>query len=291
MTERIKFYNPHGHELSGRIELPVDRHPHNFAIFAHCFTCSKNLSSVRAISRALTAKGFGVLRFDFTGLGESEGDFSDSNFSGNVQDLISASEYLSENYKTPSLLIGHSLGGAAVLYASESLPQIKALATIGAPSRPDHVQHIFTIKLDEIELDGRANVNIGGRDFTITKQFVDDLNERTTSEIASTINRALLILHSPQDRIVGIRNAEEIYKSARHPKSFITLDGADHLLSNKDDARYAGQVIAEWASRYVDMPAPSDLRTNHQVVASLDADGGFTTAMKVGSHFMTADEQ
>ncbi|NNK88836.1 MAG: alpha/beta hydrolase, partial [Flavobacteriaceae bacterium] len=229
MTKKIAFTNAEGQELAGRLELPADSHPHNFAIFAHCFTCSKNLSAVKAISRALTGSGFGVLRFDFTGLGESEGDFTDSNFSGNIEDLVSASHYLSKHYKAPALLIGHSLGGAAILYAAEHLPDVKALATLGAPARPDHVQHIFKSKIEEIKSEGKARVNIGGRDFTIKKQFVDDLNARTAPEVAKTLDRALLILHSPQDRIVSIRNAEEIYKSARHPKSFVTLDGSDHL--------------------------------------------------------------
>ena len=290
MTEKISFTNAKGQELAGRLELPVDRHPHNFAIFAHCFTCSKNLSAVRAISRALTGHGFGVLRFDFTGLGESEGDFSDSNFSGNIEDLVSASHYLSKHHKAPALLVGHSLGGAAILYAAEHLSHVKALATIGAPARPDHVKHIFKSKLDKITSEGRATVNIGGRDFTIKKQFVDDLNSRTAPEVVETLDSAILILHSPQDRIVGIRNAEEIYKSARHPKSFITLDGSDHLLNDKADAIYAGRVIAEWAKRYVSIPPTPELQTKHQVVASLDADAGFTTDMKVGSHDLIADE-
>ncbi|MBT8253840.1 MAG: OsmC family protein [Flavobacteriaceae bacterium] len=290
MTQKINFVNKEGLTLAGRIELPVDQHPHNFAIFAHCFTCTKNLSAVRSISRALTNSGFGVLRFDFTGLGESEGDFSESNFSMNIDDLISASEYLKEFYKEPALLIGHSLGGAAVIYASKKLPNIQAIATIGAPSTPDHVQHIFKSSLDEIETTGNARVNIGGRDFVITKQFINDLQGQAESQISSDLEKALLVLHSPQDRIVGIKNAEAIYKSARHPKSFISLDGADHLLSNKKDAIYAGHVIAEWAMRYIEIPNTDDLKSNDQVVASLETVDGFTTQMKVGNHSMTADE-
>ena len=288
--QKIEFQNREGQKLVGRLELPVDRHPHNFAIFAHCFTCNKNLAAVKNIGRALTSNGFGVLRFDFTGLGESEGDFADTNFSGNVEDLVAAADYLAENHTTPTLLVGHSLGGAAVLFAAADIPSIKAVATIGAPSNPVHVKHLFKSNLEEIEASGKAKVNLSGRDFTIKKQFLDDLESKSLPETAKQLRKALLIMHSPQDDTVGIKNAEEIYLAARHPKSFVSLDGADHLLMNKKDSIYTGEVIAGWAKRYVDLPDEDQLKTKHQVVASLDKEDGFTTAMKVGNHYMVADE-
>jgi len=288
--QKVTFQNREGQHLVGRLELPINQHPHNFAIFAHCFTCNKNLSAVKNIGKALTSKGFGVLRFDFTGLGESEGDFEDTNFSGNVADLIAAADYLKEYYKAPTLLIGHSLGGAAVLFAGGEVDSVKAVATIGAPSNPKHVQHLFKSDLKEIEATGKAVVHLSGRDFTIKKQFLDDLESKWLPLKVKSLRRALLVMHSPQDEIVGIENAEEIYVAAHHPKSFVSLDGADHLLHNKKDSVYAGEVIAGWAQRYVDIPEKSPLRSTHQVIASLGEQDGFTTAMKVGNHLMTADE-
>ncbi|MFK7812119.1 MAG: alpha/beta fold hydrolase [Maribacter sp.] len=288
--QKVTFQNKEGQRLVGRLELPVDQHPHNYVIFAHCFTCNKNLSAVKNIGKALTSKGFGVLRFDFTGLGESEGDFEDTNFSGNVEDLIAAADYLKENHQAPTLLVGHSLGGAAVIFAASKIESVQAVATIGAPSNPNHVQHLFKSGLDEIEASGKAVVNLSGRDFTIKKQFLDDLESKSLPETAKNLRKALLVMHSPQDDTVGIKNAEEIYHAARHPKSFISLDGADHLLMQKKDSVYAGEVISGWAQRYVDIPEKSNLKSKHHVVASLDAEDGFTTAMKVGNHYMNADE-
>ena len=288
--QKITFQNKEGQTLVGRLELPVDQHPHNYAIFAHCFTCNKNLSAIKNIGNALTSKGFGVLRFDFTGLGESEGEFANTNFSGNVEDLIAAADYLKENYQAPTLLVGHSLGGAAVIFAAAEINSIKAVATIGAPSNPKHVQHLFKSSLEEIEASGKAVVNLSGRDFTIKKQFLEDLETKSLPETAKNLRKAILVMHSPQDDIVGIKNAEEIYIAAHHPKSFVSLDGADHLLMNKSDSVYAGQIIAGWAQRYVDIPEESNLKSKHQVVASLDSEDGFTTAMKVGNHYMIADE-
>ncbi|MBT8297233.1 MAG: bifunctional alpha/beta hydrolase/OsmC family protein [Maribacter sp.] len=289
--QKIEFKNKEGHSLVGRLELPVHQHPHNFAIFAHCFTCNKNLAAVRNIGKALTSNGFGVLRFDFTGLGESEGDFGDTNFSGNVEDLIAAATFLKSNYSAPSLLIGHSLGGAAVIYAAARVNSVKAVATIGAPSNPKHVQHLLQSSLQEITQKGKAIVNLSGRDFTIKKQFLDDLEHTALPETVKNLRKPLLIMHSPQDNTVGIKNAEEIYKAAHHPKSFISLDGADHLLMNKKDSIYAGEVISGWAKRYLDIADSAVLpKTKHQVVASLDFEDGFTTEMKVGNHYMTADE-
>lgn len=289
--QKVTFKNKEGQNLVGRLELPANQHPHNYALFAHCFTCNKNLSAIKNIGRALTSNGFGVLRFDFTGLGESEGDFTDTNFSGNIEDLIAAADYLKENFNAPTLLIGHSLGGAAVIYAAGKVPSIKAVATIGAPSSPTHVQHLLKSSLDEIKLNGKAVVYLSGRDFTIKKQFLDDLQNKTLSATLKNLRKPILIMHSPQDKTVGIKNAEELYRAGHHPKSFISLDGADHLLMNKKDSAYVGEVISGWAKRYLDIESTEELPdTKHQVMASLDFEDDFTTQMKVGSHYMTADE-
>ncbi|UMB62249.1 alpha/beta hydrolase [Lutibacter sp. A80] len=191
------------------------------------------------------------MRFDFTGLGESEGDFMQTNFSSNIEDLYSAAEFLKENYQAPSLLIGHSLGGAAVIYASLKIPSIKAIATIGAPSNPKHVSHLFHSSIDEINETGSALVSIGGREFTIQKQFIEDIQENNIKHTLNNFRNSILILHSPQDTTVGIDNAAEIYSAARHPKSFVSLNGADHLLSDKRDSKYVGNIIATWADRYL----------------------------------------
>ncbi len=290
--QKITFKNSDGQTLAGRLELPADRHPHSFAIFAHCFTCTKNLLAVKNIGKALTSHGIGVLRFDFTGLGESEGDFADTNFSGNVGDLVAAATFLNDNFQAPTLMIGHSLGGAAAIFAAAKIPSIKAVATVGAPSNPVHVKHLLQSGVEEILATGKAVINLSGRDFTIKKQFLDDLETKSLPETAKTLRKPLLIMHSPQDDTVGIKNAEEIYLSAHHPKSFVSLDGADHLLSRKEDSIYVGNVIAGWAMRYLNLSAndKSTLKTKHQVVASLDAEDGFTTQMKVGNHYMVADE-
>ncbi len=289
--QKVTFKNNEGQLLEGRLELPVDRHPHNYAIFAHCFTCNKNLLAVKNIGRALTTNGFGVLRFDFTGLGESEGDFADTNFSGNVEDLVAAAGYLTEKHIAPTLLIGHSLGGAAVIFAATEIPSVKAIATVGAPSDPSHVQHLLKSSLEEIEATGKAVVNLSGRDFTIKKQFLEDLKTKSLPETVKKLRKPLLLMHSPQDATVGIKNAEEIYRAAHHPKSFVSLDGANHLLMNRKDSLYVGEVISGWAKRYLAFETEEELpKTEHQVVASLDAEDGFTTKMKVGNHFMVSDE-
>jgi len=288
--QKVTFNNAKNENLVGRLELPVNQHPHNFVIFAHCFTCNKNLSAVKNISRELTANGFGVLRFDFTGLGDSEGDFENTNFSGNVDDLIHASNYLEKNYSAPTLIIGHSLGGAAAIFAAAKIESIKAVATIGAPSNPKHVQHLIESSVDEIKTNGIAKVNIGGRPFTIKKQFLDDIETKSLPDVAQKLRKALLVIHSPQDTTVGIQNAEEIYVAARHPKSFVSIDGADHLLMKKEDSNYVGKIISSWAIRYVNIPENETINTVHDVVASLDASEGFTTKMKVGNHYITADE-
>jgi putative redox protein len=231
--QKISFENSRGRKLAAKLELPVNRRPHNFAIFAHCFTCNKNFTAVRYISSALAAKGFGVLSFDFTGLGESEGDFADTNFSGTVDDLISAAEFLKKNYQAPTVIVGHSLGGAASLLAASQFDEIKAVATIGTPSAPQHVTSLLQNGIEEIKEKGAASISIGGRPFLIKRQFVEDLEEQNLLSVVREMRKAFLFLHSPQDQIVTIDNAAELYKAAFHPKSFVSLDGADHLLSNK----------------------------------------------------------
>lgn len=288
--QKVSFTNSEGYELFGRLELPVDQSPHNFALLAHCFTCTKNIPAVKNISRALISKGFGVLRFDFTGLGESEGEFADSNFSANVEDLLSAATFLEENYQAPSLIVGHSLGGAAALYAVSEITSIRAVATIGTPSTPAHLQKLLRSELEEIRESGKARVMLGGREFTIKRQFLEDLEKNSMEVVASGMSVPYLILHSPQDAIVSIGNAEALYVAARHPKSFVSLDGADHMLSARADSLYTGRVIAEWAWRYLEIPAQTQLQTEHQVIASLSDEDSFTTQMKVGDHYMVADE-
>lgn len=287
--KKVTFNNSEGLELSGYIELPINSHPHSFVLFAHCFTCNKNYFAVKNIARALSAKGYGVLRFDFAGLGDSDGVFADTTFSGNVEDLLAAAQFLESEYKAPELLIGHSLGGAAVIFAAHQLPSVKSVVTIGAPSSPVHVKHLLKSSIEEIEAKGVAEVNVGGRNFTIKKNFLDDINTHNLNHIARGLKKAFLIMHSPQDNVVEISNAEELYKSVRHPKSFVSLDGADHLLTNNEDSEYAGSVIASWASRFLKIPEEKEIKTDHQVVANLGKEG-YTTQMRAGKHYFTADE-
>ncbi len=289
-TKEVSFKNRAGDLLEGRLDLPSDQRPHNYVVFAHCFTCNKNLNAIRHICTSLTGCGFAVLRFDFTGLGQSEGSFADSNFSSNVSDLIEAADFLRDNYKAPSLIIGHSLGGAAAIYAAAQVPSIQAVAVIAAPSEPVHVLNLIKDSEDEILARGQATVRLEGRDFTIKKQFIDDLNQVPMTEVLHRLKKPILIFHSPDDRIVNINNAEQIYRAASHPKSFISLDGADHLMSKKEDSRYVGSVIAGWAVRYLPMPEEETVSSPLPVAASLDGDEGFTTHLKLGSHSFTADE-
>jgi len=289
-TIRLQFPNAIGEMLSAKLEMPVDKKPIAFALFAHCFTCSKNLMAVTHISRGLTAKGIAVLRFDFTGLGESEGDFADTNFSSNVDDLVVAAEYLKSEYEAPKLLVGHSLGGAAVLIAASKLPYIEAVATVGAPADPPHIKHLFTSSLEEISTSGKADVSLSGRPFTIKKQFIDDLDHYEQSQSIKNLEKPLLILHSPQDEIVDITNAEKIYKTAMHPKSYISLDGADHLLTDKADAQYVGEVIASWAKRYIQYETDLDLTTDRQVVVRNEKENGLLTEVLANGHYLITDE-
>jgi putative redox protein len=288
-TERIKFKNDDGIELSARLENPPGKKPSAYAIFAHCFTCGKNIRAATMISRGLTMAGYGVLRFDFTGLGQSKGDFASTNFTSNLNDLESAARFLEKNYLAPSLIIGHSLGGTAVLHAGAALESVKAICTIGAPFEAEHVVHLLGDKKSEIQEKGRAEVSIGGRPFEIGKTFLDDITKHSTEELLSGMKKALLVMHSPQDSIVEIANAAKIYTAAFHPKSFVSLDGADHLLSNSEDASYAASVIGVWAKRYVKPQEIEPLETTQEVAVQLGSDG-FTTEIVAGDHRFLADE-
>ena len=288
-SQKIQFENANGYTLSARLEFPPDSHPYAYAIFAHVFTGNKNLSATRHISRALTQHGIGILRFDFTGLGDSEGDFADTNFTSNVDDILAASKFLEENYEAPRILIGHSLGGAAVIFAASQLESIQAVATVGAPSEPEHVTHLLSSKIEDIEDNGVANVSIGGRNFTIKKQFLDDLRSKDMYTILKNLKKPILVLHSPQDSVVTIENAAKIYHAAFHPKSFVSLDGADHMLSKKGDAAYVGDLVASWMTRYVIPPEKEKLKTDAQVAVRL-GDIGFTTEIQAGAHGLLADE-
>jgi len=250
-SQKIEFTGSQNEKLSARIDEPDEGMSKGAVLFAHCFTCSKNLRAVSHISRTLTEHGMGVFRFDFTGLGESEGDFADTNFSSNIEDLVAAAEYMEQQWATPRMLMGHSLGGAAVLQATHHISSVEAVATVGAPCNPEHVTHHLMDKMDEIEKKGEARVKLAGRVFTIKKQFLDDLKEQKMNDIIRNLDRPLLIFHSPVDQTVGIDNAAHIYKLAKHPKSFISLDDADHLLTNEEDAKYVGSVTSAWVDRYL----------------------------------------
>ena len=288
-NKKISFKNTQGVTLSGKLELPAHQHPKAYAIFAHCFTCNKSLSAIRNIARALTQHGFGLVRFDFTGLGESEGDFSNTNFSSNIQDLEDVARFMEKELEAPKLIIGHSLGGAAAIFSSKNIPSIQAVVTIGAPASPKHVQHLFEEDVEAIKKDGSALVNIGGRIFPISKQFIDDISAKSMNEILSVLKKPLLIMHSPQDTIVGINNAADIYANSMHPKSFISLDGANHLLANRKDSLYAGNVIAEWASGYINTLQKKALYTKEQVVVSIGKES-YTTDILAAGHRLVADE-
>ena len=285
---KVEFKNNDGQILAGKVELPGNQEPIAYAIFAHCFTCSKNLNTVRNISLGLTRNGIGVLRFDFTGLGDSDGDFSETNFSSNIDDLLQAAEYLKEHYEAPELIIGHSLGGAAVLRTASKIDSVKAVATIGAPFDPPHVKKLLSGSIEEITSKGEAEVSIGGRPFKIKKQFIDDLERYDSSEEIKKLNRSLLIIHSPQDTTVGIENAGEIFDAAMHPKSFVSLDGADHLVTNDNDSIYVGQVISSWAMRYIETSGKKPLKAKNQV--SVKTGRSYLTEIAAGNHQFLADE-
>ena len=291
-STKLEIVNKEGLKLQAYLELPANQKPNYYAIFAHCFTCTSTLSAVKNISRALTNYGFGVVRFDFTGLGRSEGEFADSHFSANVDDLLAVNDYLKDKYEAPSLLVGHSLGGAAVIVAASKLENIKAVATIGAPATVGHVTRLFSHRIDEIEDKGNVEVNIGGRPFNINQQFIDDFDNTDLPEITKNLRKPLLIMHAPFDKIVGVENAEKLYKNAHHPKSFISLDQADHLLTQNRDSEYVGSLIGSWVKRYFEPKDNVMLSTEgEQLVAHLNlVEDNFTTTIQTKKHHLIADE-
>jgi putative redox protein len=289
---KLTFKNRKDFDLAAHLYMPLDQNPRFYAVFAHCFTCSQNFSAVRKISTSLSQQGIAVLSFDFTGLGRSEGEFEESGFSSNITDLLDAATFLEENFKAPKMLVGHSLGGAAVLYASFDLPTVEAVVTVGAPSFPGHVKHLFQESIEKIEELGSAEVKIGGRPFRVSKQFLEDLEQKPLESMLKKLKKSLLIIHSPQDEIVGIQNAAELYGAAMHPKSFISLNGSDHMITKEEDSEYVGEVIASWSKRYVSEEksdgAIYDTEGN-QVKVRLSGPG-FTTEIKTPHHHMIADE-
>src|SRR3954468_21968070 len=261
-TERFQFTGEGGHQLSAALELP-DGEPTAFALFAHCFTCGKDTLAAKRISVALAAKGIAVLRFDFTGLGSSEGDFANSTFSSNVADLVRAADHLRAVRKAPAILIGHSLGGAAILAAAGQIPEAKAVVTIAAPSDPAHVTGLFKHRIEDIRRHGKVEVSLAGRPFQISREFLDDIAEQSLMAHVANLHKALLVMHAPTDDTVGIENATRIFVAAQHPKSFVSLAGADHLLTPRRDTAYVAEVISAWITRYLDpsaseQPAASD---------------------------------
>lgn len=281
------------HTLHAKLELPADGKIGAYAIFAHCFTCHSDLGVVRHISRALTQDSVAVVRFDFTGLGSSEGTFEETNFSSNVEDLLHVAQFIEEKYQAPSILLGHSLGGAAILKAASKLKSIKAMVTIGAPAEPEHVTHLFEEKERVIKEMGEAEVEIAGRSFTIKEQFINDVEKVNLSDTVKNLRIPYLIMHSPQDRVVDIENARKLYENAFHPKSFISLDGSDHLLSKKADALYAATIIGAWIKRFVDIDMDEANRKSvegEQVLVHLNTEDDFTAQIYTEDHHLIADE-
>ncbi|WP_281966561.1 bifunctional alpha/beta hydrolase/OsmC family protein [Roseovarius nanhaiticus] len=291
-TERLTFNGHDGAELAARLDLPEGPHLAT-ALFAHCFTCSKDIPAARRIAARLAGAGIAVLRFDFTGLGHSEGEFENTTFSSNVQDLELAAKALEARGMAPSLLIGHSLGGAAVLRVAGRIPSAKAVVTIGAPFDPGHVTHNFAGALDRIAADGSAEVNLGGRPIRIGREFVEDVSAAALAPDIAKMKKALLILHAPKDDVVGIDNASEIFRAARHPKSFVTLCDADHLVTRPEDAEYAAEVIAAWSTKYLQLrpPAPPPGAPEGIVrVSEADPDGFLQDINSGPRHHAIADE-
>ncbi len=291
-TEKVAFPGHSGDSLAARLDAP-DTPPRAYALFAHCFTCTKDIFAASQIARSLAETGVAVLRFDFTGLGHSDGEFANTNFSSNVDDLVAAANHLRNAYSAPALLIGHSLGGAAVLAAAGEVPECKAVATIGAPADPGHVAHLFGDTAATIEAEGEAEVSIGGRPFRVQKHFLDDIREQVLEYRIANLRRALLVMHAPLDNIVGIDNAGAIFAAAKHPKSFISLDTADHLLSKREDAIYAATALAGWASRYLPAETASEATVSAgegEVVVGETGENMFAQAIAAGRHRLRADE-
>ncbi|WP_205944345.1 bifunctional alpha/beta hydrolase/OsmC family protein [Pelagibius litoralis] len=290
-SEKLTFPGSSGEMLAARLELPAGP-PRAYALFAHCFTCTKDVFAASRIAGALAEQGIAVLRFDFTGLGASEGDFANTNFSSNVGDLVRAADYLRETRAAPKLIIGHSLGGAAVLAAAGQVPEAVAVATIGAPAEPAHVAHHFTAAREEIDAQGEAEVLLVGRPFRIKKQFLEDIEAHRLEKAIAEMKKALIVFHAPRDETVGIENAGKIFAAAKHPKSFVSLDDADHLLSRKIDAIYVANVLGAWAARYlggIDM-AETPSAKDSTVVVEETGEGRFTQAIAAGPHRLRADE-
>ncbi len=292
-TERFQFESAGGHKLAAALDLP-DGAPRATALFAHCFSCGKDTHASRRIAMALAAQGIAVLRFDFTGLGSSEGDFANTTFSSNVADLVRAAAHLRETRAAPALLIGHSLGGAAVLAAASEIPEARAVVTIAAPSDPAHITGHFKDQIAEIRANGTAEVSLAGRPFRISSALLDDVAEHRLMDKIAHLHKALLVMHSPVDDTVGIDNATRIFVAAKHPKSFVSLDSADHLVSDRKDAGYVAGVIAAWASRYVDTPAPlqpaAGSAAPREVVVRETGAGKFQQTVAIGPHHLIADE-
>jgi putative redox protein len=292
-TERFQFTGEGGDQLAAALDLP-EGEPLAYALFAHCFTCGKDGLAAKRIAVALAAKGIAVLRFDFTGLGSSEGDFANSTFTSNVADLVRAANHLRETRKAPAILIGHSLGGAAVLAAAEKIPEAKAVVTIAAPSDPAHVTGLFKDRLDDIREHGKVEVSLAGRPFQISREFIDDVAEQNLLARVSKLHKALLVMHSPTDDTVGIENATKIFVAAKHPKSFVSLAGADHLLGQKDDSTYVADIIAAWVTRYLEAMAPEQVadpgEAPRQVVVRETRHNKFQQTVSIGPHRLVADE-
>ena len=291
-SKKVDFFNGAGESLAGILDLPVAP-PRAFALFAHCFTCSKDLKAATNISRSMTAAGIAVLRFDFTGLGQSDGAFEDTSFSSNVADLLSAARWLEQEHRAPEILFGHSLGGTAVLQAARDIPSAVAVATIGSPSDPTHVAHLFKGSEEELRETGIAEVQLGGRPFRIREQFLNDLDQHDLRGSVGRLRKALLVMHAPLDAVVEVENASLLFMTAKHPKSFISLDKADHLLSREEDSRYAGRVLASWATRYLPAIEAADeapLVAEEGAVIARTLIDGFVTDVVAGNHAFIADE-
>lgn len=298
-SEKLTFDGSTGAELNARLDRPSGD-VCGYALFAHCFTCSKDVLAASRISKALARQGLATLRFDFTGLGHSEGEFAHTNFSSNVDDLISAADFMRDHHEAPSLLVGHSLGGAAALMAGGDIEDVQAVATINAPYHPGHVQHLFDGAIETIEETGEAEVTFAGRTFRIQKHFLDDLDRHDMEETIAELKKPLMLFHGPRDNTVGIDNAARIFQAAKHPKSFVSLDDADHLLSRKADAAYVGLVLSAWGTRYVgdegaveavrgERPDVEDLGP-HTVYVGESGEGRFVNDVVVGDHHVMADE-
>lgn len=258
---KLSIRNASGEKLGGQLDLPLEGRPLAYAIFAHCFTCTKNIKAAAHISRSLNRQRIAVLRFDFTGLGESEGDFAETNFTSNVSDLLAVARFLEEEYEAPRLLIGHSLGGSAVLQAACQIPSVAGVVTIAAPAEMTHLSRLLADTKAAADITGEARVTIGGTTFKLKKQFFDDLERANMERAIKNLHCPLLIMHSPADRTVDIENAMQIFAAANHPKSFVSLDRASHVLSDQEDSWYAGNVIAAWARRYLPQAPDSSVPT------------------------------